>query len=72
MTTEQRVKELMVELGLNVADEKLVIDLCIFYLKAQTDQIREQLEKSSVTDTLDTQTEYGVRKVTDNKESEVL
>ena len=59
----------MVELKLDDTNERLVIDLCIFYLKAQQDYIKEGL---SVTDTLDTQTEYGTRKVTDNKESEVL
>lgn len=74
ITTEDRVKLLMIKQGLDINNKILVADLCIFYLQAQIDQLRKNMEKDVPTQ-FDTCTEYGVRNITnitDNKESEVL
>lgn len=41
--TEQRVKKLMKDMGMDVNNEQLVIDITIIYIQAQADQIRNKL-----------------------------
>ena len=47
-TINTRVKELMLELGLNTNDEILVIKISIIYLKAQSDETKAELEKLTI------------------------
>jgi len=42
--TNQRVKELMIEHGLDVSNELLVVQVSIIYLQAQRDLLVEQKE----------------------------
>jgi len=43
---KERVKELMIERGLDVSNEMLAIDIIIIYLQAKRDSLIEQREES--------------------------
>jgi len=43
---KERVKELMIEQGLDVSNQMLVMDITIIYLQAQRDLLIEQHERS--------------------------
>jgi len=43
---KERVKELMIEQGLDVSNQMLVMDITIIYLQAQRDSLIEQHEES--------------------------
>ena len=43
---KERVKELMIEQGLDVSNEMLAIDIIIIYLQAQRDLLVQQREES--------------------------
>ena len=39
-----RVKQLMTEYGIDIKDEKLFINICIIYIEAQKDQLKEDMQ----------------------------
>jgi len=43
---KDRVRELMIELGLDVSNEMLILNITIIYLQAQRDSLAEQREES--------------------------
>jgi len=46
LEVKERVKELMIEQGLDVSNQMLVMDITIIYLQAQRDSLIEQHEES--------------------------
>ena len=45
MTTEERIRQLMIENGLNASDEQAFLTVSIIYQEAQADYIKDKLKE---------------------------